>query len=81
MINVIVRPDVHDRFRIAIRGEPYLWVEGKLAKDDGAVNVIAGELRPLTVKRKVPSFERTGQSPYRFLKDLRRSPPTAKSWG
>jgi len=81
MINVIVRPDVHDRYRVAIRGEPYLLVEGKLAKDDGALNVIATELRPLTVKRKVPSFETSAQSPYRFLKDLRRSPPPAKSWG
>ncbi len=81
MINVIVHPDIHDRFRIAIRGEPYLWVEGRLAKDDGALNVIANELRPLTVQRRVPSFEKAGQSPYRFLKDLRRSPPSAKSWG
>src|SRR6266702_4509787 len=39
--NVIVRPDVYERYRATVRGEPFLWVEGKLAKDDGAVNVLA----------------------------------------
>jgi error-prone DNA polymerase len=37
MTNVIVRPDVYERDRLAIRGEPYLWVKGKLAKDDGTL--------------------------------------------
>src|SRR6266700_3438775 len=41
MVNVIVRPDVYERYRVTVRGEPFLWVEGKLAKDDGAVNVLA----------------------------------------
>src|SRR5437879_8978188 len=40
MVNVIVRPDVYERYRSAIRGEPLLWVRGKLAKDDGTGNVI-----------------------------------------
>ncbi|MGH7607718.1 MAG: DNA polymerase III subunit alpha, partial [Gemmatimonadales bacterium] len=35
MTNVIVRPDVYERYRAAVRGEPFLWVRGKLAKDDG----------------------------------------------
>src|SRR2546426_12818359 len=39
MVNVIVRPDVYLKHRTAIRGEPLLWVRGKLAKDDGTVNV------------------------------------------
>src|SRR5207253_2787240 len=43
MVNVIVRPDVYERYRTAVRGEPLLWVRGKLAKDDGTVNVIAEE--------------------------------------
>jgi hypothetical protein len=41
--NVIVRPDVYERYRVAVRGEPFLWVGGKLAKDDGVVNVLAEE--------------------------------------
>src|SRR6266571_213797 len=43
MVNVIVRPDVYEVHRAAIRGEPLLWVRGKLAKDDGTVNVLAEE--------------------------------------
>src|SRR6266513_321519 len=50
MVNVIVRPDVYAEYRTAIRGEPLLWVRGKLAKDDGTVNVIAEEARGLKVR-------------------------------
>src|SRR5206468_2019764 len=49
MVNVIVRPDVYDRYRATIRGEPLLWIAGKLAKDDGTVNVIAEEAQGLKV--------------------------------
>jgi error-prone DNA polymerase len=51
MTNVIVHPDVYERNRLAIRGEPYLWVKGRLAKDDGTVNIIAEEVRGLGVRR------------------------------
>jgi len=84
MINVIVRPDVYERDRIAVRGEPCLLVEGRLAKDDGTCNVIAERLQPLAVKRHAAiGAERSTQthSPYRFLKRLRSTPPRAKSWG
>lgn len=47
MINAIVRPEIYDRDRIAVRGEPFLWILGTLAKDDRTVNVIAEEVRPL----------------------------------
>src|SRR5206468_2670029 len=49
MVNVIVRPDVYERYRTAVRGEPLLWVRGKLAKDDGTVNVLAEEAQGLKV--------------------------------
>src|SRR2546422_931021 len=51
MVNVIVRPDVYVEHRTAIRGEPLLWVRGKLAKDDGTVNVIAEEAKGLQIYR------------------------------
>ncbi|MDH4042901.1 MAG: OB-fold nucleic acid binding domain-containing protein [Gemmatimonadota bacterium] len=51
MTNVIVHPDVYERDRLAIREEPFLWVKGRLAKDDGTVNVIAEEVRGLAVRR------------------------------
>jgi error-prone DNA polymerase len=51
MVNVIVRPDVYGKYRVAVRGEPFLWVRGKLVKDDGALNVIAEEIRGLQCGR------------------------------
>src|SRR5213078_1899737 len=59
MVNVIVRPDVYDRYRATIRGEPLLWIAGKLAKDDGTVNVIAEEAQGLKVGTR--NEQRVGQ--------------------
>lgn len=81
MINVVVRPDVFERDRVAVRGEPFLLVEGTLAKDDGALNVIAEGLTPLQVRRLPALSEPPAYSPYKFLKNLRRTPPAARSWG
>jgi len=67
MSNVIVRPDVYDRYRATVRGEPFLWVRGKLAKDDGTVNVIAEEVEGLQCGA--------------FLKTMRRVAPDSKDWG
>ena len=83
MINVIVRPKIAERDRVALRGEPLLWVRGKLAKDDGAFNIIADELRPLKVVMPDLPVSNTPPelSPYKFLKTLRLHPPATKSWG
>jgi error-prone DNA polymerase len=84
MINVIVRPDIFDRDRTAIRGEPFVWVIGKLAKDDGSLNVIAEEVRPLKLRKR--SAQRADDSfvapaPYSFLRSLRQHAPDSKDWG
>jgi error-prone DNA polymerase len=90
MINAIVRPDIYDRDRVAIRGEPFLWISGRLAKDDGSMNVIAEEVRALRAHR--PPSPATwgmegdggrwrGVNPYSLLKNLRRWAPEPKSWG
>jgi error-prone DNA polymerase len=103
MINAIVRPQVYERDRVAVRGEPFLWILGTLARDDGTVNVIAEEVRPLKLQQGGGASERFTEghsyrrakligalstdgsggkrSPYAFLKQLRRNPPAAKSWG
>jgi len=67
MVNVIVRPDVYERYRTAVRGEPLLWVRGKLAKDDGTVNVLAEAAMGLRLDT--------------FLKMFRRVAPESKDWG
>jgi len=95
MTNVIVHPDVYDRDRLAIRSEPFLWVKGKLAKDDGTLNVIAEEVRGLTARRldgaaaTRPAGEDSlelpaGQPPSRptaLLRSLRAVAPESKDWG
>jgi len=72
MTNVIVRPDVYDRYRAAVRGEPFVVVKGKLAKDDGTVNVLAEE---------VVGLELEGPNAPAFLKAMRRVAPDSKDWG
>jgi len=91
MVNVIVRPDVYQRYRPAIRGEPLLWVRGKLAKDDGTVNVLAEEVRGLQFGMRsaecgiegppVESAIQNPQSEMAFLRSIRRVAPESKDWG
>ncbi len=81
MMNAIVRPDIYERDRVAIRGEPFLWISGGLAKDDGSLNIIAEEVRALKARRPPPAVAEAPRNPYALLKNLRRSAPDAKSWG
>src|SRR5438309_326388 len=91
MVNVIVRPDVYQRCRPAIRGEPLVWVRGKLAKDNGTVNVLAEEVKGLhcglriadcgTERPPVESAVRNPQSEMAFLRSMRRVAPESKDWG
>jgi len=87
MMNAIVRPQVYERHRTAVRGEPFLWIIGTLARDDGTVNIIAEEIRALDLGRvhshrtaSDPNVKARPRSPYAFLKSLRREAPNAKSW-
>jgi error-prone DNA polymerase len=84
MMNAIVRPDVYERDRIAIRSEPFLWIHGTLRRDDGNVNIIADEVRPLSVDRfhdhRSRGYDTARRQPAALLKDLRRSPPSSKNW-
>ncbi len=90
MINAIVRPEVYARDRIVLRGERFLWITGTVAKDDGTVNVIAEQVRALTLRsgarraweREWSDGSANGQrSPYAFLKRLRGSATRSRDWG
>ncbi len=85
MINVIVRPDVYDRHRIVVRGEPLLLVRGRLAKDDGTLNVLMEDVRPLSLPRGADResgpAKTASPSPYRFLQTMRAVAPNSKDWG
>jgi len=84
MTNVIVRPDVYDRYRAAVRGEPFVLVTGKLAKDDGTVNVLAEKVEGLQMRGvKTPStnLDNIHPPPMQFLRAMRRVAPGSKDWG
>jgi DNA polymerase III alpha subunit len=49
-VNVIVKPDVYQRDRSAVRMEPFLTVRGRLQKDGASLNVIAERVEALRVK-------------------------------
>src|SRR2546425_10587032 len=81
MTNVIVRTDVYDRYRAAVRGEAFVLVRGKLAKDDGTVNVLAEEVLGLQSDiRKVDAARPTPHA-LSFLRAMRRVAPDSKDWG
>ncbi len=49
LVNLVVKPTLHDRQRSLVRSEPLVIVQGKLQRRDGTVNVIAeafAALRP-----------------------------------
>src|SRR6266436_5761934 len=87
MTNVIVRTDVYDRYRAAVRGEAFVLVRGKLAKDDGTVNVLAEEVQGLQLgsgnaeRGTVRSDFRVPSSAFAFLRAMRRVAPDSKDWG
>ncbi len=93
MTNVIVRPDVYDRDRAAVRGEPFVLVRGKLAKDDGTVNVLAEKVEGLKLMgtsdagrgkgyfNNDPSLIPRPTSPFSFLRAMRHVAPDSKDWG
>jgi hypothetical protein len=81
MTNVIVRTEVYDRYRAAIRGEPFVLVRGKLAKDDGTVNVLAEEVLGLQTDIKKSEQARPVPQAFSFLRAMRRVAPDSKDWG
>ncbi len=93
MTNVIVRTDVYDRYRAAVRGEAFVLVTGKLAKDDGTVNVLAEKVEGLKLQGTSdagrgtslsvndPSLVPRPSSPFSFLRAMRRVAPDSKDWG
>ncbi|MBV8435101.1 MAG: error-prone DNA polymerase [Candidatus Eremiobacteraeota bacterium] len=46
LVNVIVRPDVYEKYRRVIRTSPVLVIEGKLQKEGGCIDVLARRVWP-----------------------------------
>ena len=47
LVNVVVKPHLHERQRSLVRTEPFVIVHGELQRRDGTVNVIAESFTPL----------------------------------
>jgi error-prone DNA polymerase len=71
-VNVIVKPQLYERFRAAVRMEPFLLVRGRLQKDGRTMNVIATLVRTLRT-------EPTEGSP-NYLAAMRADAPGIKSF-
>ena len=47
LVNVILRPDVYQKYRNTVRTEPLILVEGMFQKRDGICNILAESVSPL----------------------------------
>ena len=47
LANLIVRPDVYERYREALRNAPLLWVAGRLQREGHAISVLVVRAAPL----------------------------------
>jgi error-prone DNA polymerase len=53
LVNVVVKPNLHERQRSLVRAEPFVIVRGKLQRRDGTGNVIAERFKPLQAENAV----------------------------
>ena len=51
LINIIIRPDIYERYRPVAREEPAVIVEGVLQKQDGTINVLARKFWKLDLEK------------------------------
>jgi error-prone DNA polymerase len=54
MANVVVKPQLYQRYRSLVRAEPFVLVRGELQRRDGTTNVIAQRFTPLRVAGVAP---------------------------
>jgi len=60
LVNVIVKPGLHERQRSMVRTEPFVIVRGRLQRRDGTVNVVAESLQALPVSGVAPAAHNFG---------------------
>jgi error-prone DNA polymerase len=49
LVNVIVRPDLYEKQRLIVRGEPFVIVKGEVQRRDGVTNLMAESFSALSV--------------------------------
>jgi error-prone DNA polymerase len=60
LTNVVIKPDMHERFRQLVRQEPFLVVSGVWQHRDGVTNLVARSLRALSVGGLAPASHNFG---------------------
>ena len=51
LLNIVIKPDVYEKYRYVERTEPLIIVKGQVQKRDGVINIIAEYLEPLDIIR------------------------------
>jgi error-prone DNA polymerase len=49
LVNVIVKPDLYEKQRVIVRGEPFVIAKGEVQRRDGVTNLMAESFLPLGV--------------------------------
>ena len=78
-INVVVKPNLYQKFRHILITEPFLVVYGRLDKSGSVSNVIASDIERLNVHVTQEPVEEIDKA-FKYLEDLRRSPPQSKDF-
>ena len=60
LVNVIVKPDLYERQRPIVRGEPFVTIHGRLQRRDGITNLMAEKLVPFEVGDLAPAAHNFG---------------------
>ena len=84
-LNLIVPPPVHERCRLAVRGEALVIADGRLERREGVTNVLVHDVRRLD-RNDLPSAEVRHIEPRRAWSsesaaDLAAALPAANSFG
>ena len=84
-INAIIRPEVYEECKGAIRLEPFLRIDGTLQKDGATHNVLATSVQALRLEGSAlhgaSSPRAPGADSFSYLETLRHDPPPTMSWG
>ncbi|HET7041116.1 MAG TPA: DNA polymerase III subunit alpha [Gemmatimonadales bacterium] len=81
MVNVILNPDVYEQDRAVVRGERFLWVTGRLAREGPGINVLAEAVQPLAlIGPRQPECSAPRPS-LDLLQALRRGASDSNDWG
>jgi len=49
LVNVIVKPDLYEKQRVLLRGEPFVIVKGEVQRRDGVTNLLAESFTAIPV--------------------------------